>query len=95
MYWALYLLPVYFQDVLGASTTMSGVWLLPTVLVEVPCSVIGGIIPSKTGRYKPLHLIAFAFMMLGFGLFAHFNIYTSKAEWVIVQRKPAIGLSGP
>ncbi|ROW06185.1 hypothetical protein VMCG_04704 [Cytospora schulzeri] len=83
MYWGLYFLPVYFQAVLGATTTMSGVWLLPPVLVEVPFSVIGGIILSKTGRYKPLHLIAFAFMTLG---------HTPKAEWVIAQMIPAVGI---
>lgn len=31
-------------------------------------------------------------MTLGFGLFAHFNSHTSKAEWVIVQMIPAVGI---
>lgn len=92
LFWAIYFLPVYFQAVLGASSTQSGVWLLPTVLVEVPLSVVGGIIVSKTGRYRPLHFIAFAFMLLGFGLFARFDRHTSTAEWVVVQIIPAIGV---
>lgn len=92
LYWGLFFLPVYFQAVLGASPIQSGVWLLPTVLVEVPFSVIGGILLSKTGRYRPVHIVAFVLITLGFGLFAHFGPSTGKAEWVIVQMVPAIGL---
>jgi hypothetical protein len=92
LFWAIYFLPVYFQAVLGASTTQSGVWLLPTVLVEVPLAVVGGVVVTKTGRYRPLHLFAFGVMVLGFGLFARFDRSTSTAEWVIVQILPAVGV---
>lgn len=92
LFWAIYFLPVYFQAVLGASTTQSGVWLLPTVLVEVPLAVVGGVIVTKTGRYRPLHFFAFSVMVLGFGLFARFDRSTSTAEWVLVQMLPAVGV---
>jgi hypothetical protein len=42
LFWAIFFLPVYFQAVLGAGSTQSGVWLLPTVLVEVPLAIVGG-----------------------------------------------------
>ncbi|KAF7520304.1 hypothetical protein G7054_g12805 [Neopestalotiopsis clavispora] len=80
LFWVIYFLPVYFQAVLNAGSTESGVWLLPTVLVEVPFAVIGGGLLSKTGRYKPLHFFAFGIMVLGLGLFARFDRDTSKAE---------------
>ncbi|KXJ85211.1 major facilitator superfamily domain-containing protein [Microdochium bolleyi] len=92
LFWAIYFLPVYFQAVLLAGSTQSGVWLLPTVLVEVPLAVVGGALVTKTGRYKPLHLFAFGVMTLGFGLFARFDRWTSTAEWVIVQMLPAFGV---
>jgi len=92
MYWAIYFLPVYFQAVLGAGSTQSGVWLLPTVLVEVPLAVVGGALVTSTGRYRPLHFFAFGVMLLGFGLFARFNRNTTTAEWVIVQMLPAFGV---
>jgi hypothetical protein len=92
LFWVIYFLPVYFQAVLNAGSTESGVWLLPTVLVEVPFAVIGGGLLSKTGRYKPLHFFAFGIMVLGLGLFARFDRDTSKAEWVIVQMLPAFGV---
>ncbi|KAH8178515.1 major facilitator superfamily protein [Sarocladium implicatum] len=92
LFWAICFLPVYFQAVLGAGSTQSGVWLLPTVLIEVPFAVLGGAIVTKTGRYRPLHFFAFTIMALGFGLFARFDRSTSTAEWVIVQMLPAFGV---
>ncbi|KAF3024853.1 hypothetical protein E8E14_011128 [Neopestalotiopsis sp. 37M] len=92
LFWVIYFLPVYFQAVLNAGSTESGVWLLPTVLVEVPFAVIGGGLLSKTGRYKPLHFFAFGIMVLGLGLFARFDRDTPKAEWAIVQMLPAFGV---
>lgn len=80
LFWGLYFLPIYFQAVLRASPIESGVWLLPTVLVEVPCSVIGGIVLSKLGRYRPIHIAGMLLATLGFGLFAHFGPDTGKAE---------------
>ena len=92
LFWAIYFLPVYFQAVLNAGSTRAGVWLLPTVLVEVPFAVVGGGLVAKTGRYKPLHFFAFGVMTLGFGLFARFDRHTPMAEWVIVQMLPAFGV---
>lgn len=74
------------------SPIISGVALLPTVLLSVVTGIIAGIILTKTGRYRPLHIASFALITLGFGLFSRFNASTSRAEWIIVQCIPAIGL---
>ncbi|KAI8627366.1 MFS general substrate transporter [Xylariaceae sp. FL1651] len=92
LFWVIYFLPVYFQAVLGMSPTLSGVALLPTVLLSVLVGAIAGIVLSKWGRYRPLHIIAFSFISLGLGLFSRFDQRTSPAEWVLVQIVPALGL---
>jgi predicted MFS family arabinose efflux permease len=92
LFWAIYFLPVYFQAVLRMSPITSGVALLPTVLLSVVTGIIAGIILTKTGRYRPLHIASFALIALGFGLFTRFNASTSRAEWIVVQCVPAIGL---
>lgn len=91
-YWVIYFLPVYFQAVLGASSTLSGVYLLPTVLLSVPVGILTGAIITMTGRYRPIHFVSFALMTIGLGLFTRFNSSTSKAVWVICQMIPAVGM---
>ncbi|KAI0853598.1 MFS general substrate transporter [Daldinia vernicosa] len=92
LFWVLYFLPIYFQAVLGMSPTISGLALLPTALLSVVTGAIAGVVLTKTGRYRPLHIIAFALIALGFGLFSRFNRNTSTAEWVIIQIIAAFGL---
>ncbi|KAK1252093.1 hypothetical protein MKX08_003280 [Trichoderma sp. CBMAI-0020] len=92
LFWAIYFLPIYFQAVQRMSPIISGVALLPTVLLSVVTGIVAGFILTKTGRYRPLHIASFALMTLGFGLFTRFNASTSRAEWILVQCIPAIGL---
>jgi MFS family permease len=47
-----YYLPIYFQTVKGASPTMSGVYMLPSVLSQMAMSVISGVL----GMYESLLL---------------------------------------
>ncbi len=83
--WALYFLPVYFQGVLGSTPARSGVQLLPTIFALVPFGAMGGILLSKTGRYKPLHYAAYALMMVGFGLLTLLKADSSTGAWVGYQ----------
>ncbi|KAI1738082.1 major facilitator superfamily domain-containing protein [Xylaria scruposa] len=92
LFWVIYFLPVYFQAVLGMSPTLSGVALLPTVLLSVVTGAISGVLLSKWGRYRPLHILAFSLISLGLGLFSRFNQHTRPAEWVLVQAVAAFGL---
>lgn len=91
LFWAIYFLPIHLQAVLRMSPIISGVALLPTVLLSVVMGVIAGIILTKTGRHCPLHMALFALITLDFGLFTRLNASTSRAEWIIVCI-PAIGL---
>ncbi|KAI0486478.1 MFS general substrate transporter [Xylaria cf. heliscus] len=67
-FWVLYFLPVYFQAAKLYDPIRSGVLLLPTVIVIVPGGLISGVLLSKSGRYRPIHMAAFALMALGAGL---------------------------
>ncbi|KAI0479857.1 hypothetical protein F4859DRAFT_477551 [Xylaria cf. heliscus] len=66
--WLVYMFPIYLQAVRGHSALWSGIWLLPYVLAFPFASGIGGAVMGKTGRYKPIHFIGFAFCTLACGL---------------------------
>jgi hypothetical protein len=83
--WALYFLPVFFQGVLGSTPGRSGVQLLPTILALIPFAGMGGILVSKTGRYKPFHYAAFALIIVGFGLLTLLNQDSSAGAWIGYQ----------
>lgn len=84
-YWIIYFLPAFFQGVLVVSPSRSGVLLLPSVLIGIPASMIAGNLLSKYGRYKPIHLVSFAIMTLGVGLFLNFDSGSGLAKVVLYQ----------
>jgi MFS family permease len=84
-FWVVYFLPVYFQSVIGASSSRSGVLLLPTVTSLVPFGLLSGLLLAKFGRYKPLHLVGFAIMTIGIGCFTILDANSSLAVYVILQ----------
>ena len=83
--WALYFLPVYFQGVLGSSPEYSGEQLLPTILILIPFAAVGGMVMSKTGRYRPIQHVGFALMLIGMGLFSLLDEKSSTGAWVGFQ----------
>ncbi|KAK7928318.1 Major Facilitator Superfamily protein [Apiospora marii] len=89
--WPLYFLPVYFQGVRGASPYRSGVMLLPTILALIPAAAAGGLLLSRTGRYKPILVAAFALVTAGFGLFSRLDADSSAGAWVGFQVVEALG----
>ncbi|KAI0400038.1 major facilitator superfamily domain-containing protein [Xylaria palmicola] len=93
--WVVYMFPVYLQAVRGYSALWSGVWLLPYVLAFPFASAIGGNVMAKTGRYKPIHLIGFAFCTLACGLCALLNRSSHGALIVFFQIFWSIGIATP
>lgn len=83
--WAFYFLPVYFQGVLGATPYRSGIMLLPSILAIIPFAIIGGLLLTKVGRYKPILVVAFALIVIGFGLFSLLDETSSVGAWVGFQ----------
>lgn len=89
--WSLYFLPVYFQGVLGSTSSRSGVQLLPTILALVPFAAIGGTLLTKFGRYRPIHHAGFALVTIGFGLFTLLDRTSNTGTWVGFQLIQAAG----
>lgn len=89
--WAFYFLPVYFQGVLSATPYRSGIMLLPTILALVPAAIIGGLLLTKLGRYKPILVVALALIVVGFGLFSLLNENSSTGAWVGFQIIESVG----
>ncbi|PGH19024.1 hypothetical protein AJ79_00058 [Helicocarpus griseus UAMH5409] len=90
--WVLYMYPLYFQAVAGASPTMSGVYLLPYVFSFPVAAAVSGSMVAKTGRYRPVHMIGFSLITLGCGLSALLGTNTSPALWVFLQLFIGAGL---
>jgi len=90
-YWSYYFLPIYFQAVKGQSPMLSGVDTLPMFAGGLLCALLGGILLSRIGRYKPLHLAGCVPMIVAFGLFSIMDANTHPAAWALFQLLCAAG----
>ncbi|CZT52202.1 related to DHA14-like major facilitator efflux transporter [Rhynchosporium secalis] len=68
-----YWLPLYFQAVLGASSLLSGVYLLPYVISSSFLSVGSGMFIKKTGNFRWPIVVGLFVMTLGFGLLTYLD----------------------
>ncbi|KAK2593276.1 hypothetical protein QQS21_009000 [Conoideocrella luteorostrata] len=89
-----YWLPLYFQAVMGATSLLSGVYLLPFVLALSLMSATVGIVIKRTGNYKIPIMAGLAIMTLGFGLFIDLGDDRNWAKIIIFQIIAGIGV-GP
>lgn len=90
-YWVYYFLPIYFQAVKGLSPLRSGINTLPNVAGGLVFAVLGGVLLSKFGRYKPIHLVGFAITTASFGLLSTLHANSSNAAWACIQLLNALG----
>ena len=89
-----YYLPLYFQAVVGASSLLSGAYLLAYALSLSFVSAGIGIWMKKTGQYLPPIVFGMLFLTLGFGLFIDLGSRVNWAKIVIYQIIAGIGV-GP
>ena len=87
-----YFIPLYFQQVLGASPLRSGIWTLAFCLAMSVFTICTGIFIRKTGRYLEIIIFGFLFSTLGFGLFVNFPDRISWSRIVIFQIIAGIGI---
>ncbi|KAI0154978.1 MFS general substrate transporter [Xylariaceae sp. FL1272] len=80
--------------VLNQTVTVSGTNYLPYAIGTLVSAVIGGVVLSRTGVYKPIHAVSFAVSVIGFGLFTLLDAGTSKVAYVFFQLISSFGL-GP
>ncbi|KZL68639.1 mfs drug [Colletotrichum incanum] len=88
-----FFLPLYFQTVLGASPTQSGVWLLATALPLAVCTVGVGVMIKKTGRYNEIIRVSTALASIAFGLFITLPPRRDWPRLVLFQILGALGIS--
>ena len=91
-YWATYFYPLYFQSVLGASPTRSGIDLLALVFIFPLFAAIAGGLVAKTGEYRLVHLVSMSVLTIGFGCSSLLDQTSPTAVWVILQLIVAAGL---
>ncbi|EGY15313.1 hypothetical protein VD0002_g2832 [Verticillium dahliae] len=89
-----YWLPLYYQGVLGVSSLLSGVYLLPYAVSLSISSAISGWLIRKTGNYVYLITGGLAIMTLGFGLFYDLPGTPNYAKIILYQIVAGIGI-GP
>ncbi|KAL4865528.1 major facilitator superfamily domain-containing protein [Aspergillus spectabilis] len=85
LYTASYWVPVYFQEVKGASPTMSGVYILPMIIAHVFAALSSGPIVNKLGYYTPVALFAAVLLSVGSGLISTFSPNTLTGKWIGYQ----------
>ena len=87
-----YFLPFYFQEVLGATPILSGVWLLVMAGALAFMTVFAGVYMQKSGKYLELIIFGTFMMTLGFGLFINLQSYRSWSRIIIFQLVVALGI---
>ncbi|KAK2011959.1 efflux pump [Colletotrichum eremochloae] len=81
----IYLLPLYFQTVDGASPAQSGVNVLPSILSQLTFAYGGGLLVGKFGYYLPWAAGGTAVTIIASGLLTLLSPTSSVAQWVIYQ----------
>ncbi|UPL04076.1 hypothetical protein LCI18_015010 [Fusarium solani-melongenae] len=84
-YAPLYFLPVYFQAVKRSTPSRSGVQIIPFSVTFCVSGLVGGIVVSKLGRFKAIHIASFALQIISVGTFTLLDRNSSMAVWVILQ----------
>ncbi|HEY2766452.1 MAG TPA: MDR family MFS transporter [Pseudonocardiaceae bacterium] len=92
MFGAVTFLPQFQQFVQGSSATNSGLLLMPMMIAAMVVSLGGGLLITKTGRYRPLPIIGSAVMATGLGLFATVGLDTSRTTMALYMVVLGAGL---
>ncbi|MGH8888852.1 MAG: MDR family MFS transporter [Acidothermaceae bacterium] len=77
MFGAIVYLPLYMQEVRGASPTMSGLELLPLMVGVLTSSIGSGRIITRIGRYKMFPIIGLVLVSIGFVLMGLIKAHTA------------------
>ncbi|KAK7910990.1 MFS multidrug transporter [Apiospora marii] len=78
-------LPIYFQGVKGVGPTLSGVYMLPSILSQLLLVVVSGALISKIGYYLPFAVFGGILNSIGNGLLSTLTPSTETAKWVGYQ----------
>ena len=91
---AILFLSLFMVNVLGLSATAAGTALIPLKLSLVASSILSTSLVQRFGRYKPMILVGFAIMILGFFLLSRMTV--DITPWGVTWRMIVLGLGiGP
>ncbi|KAL2266813.1 hypothetical protein VTJ83DRAFT_6165 [Remersonia thermophila] len=84
-------LPPFFQAILGASPSKSGLLILPCSLTIVILAAIGGPLLAKFGKYKLMHLGGFGLMAVGLVPCVFSEAVESTWPWILFSFSVGVG----
>ena len=92
MFGAIIYIPVYAQGVVGVDATNSGLILMPLMVALVVCGILGGMLITRTGRYKELCVGGVLIMGVGYWLLTRMGAYTTQTELTAAMAVLGVGL---
>lgn len=87
-----FLLPIWFQAIKGATAVHSGIMNLPSVLGMTLSAIVAGIGTRKLGFFTHWMLISSIMTSIGTGLMCTFTTSTNHSKWIGYQVIWGIGL---
>jgi hypothetical protein len=85
-------IPVYFQACKGASPVRSGVDVLPYSFSIAPFAIVAGGTATALKKYRIQNVVAWCFIMIGFGLQTTLHVGSATRNWVGFEIVTGIGL---
>ncbi|GAB3699332.1 MDR family MFS transporter [Mariniluteicoccus flavus] len=92
MFGAIIYIPVYAQGVLGVSATNSGLILMPLMLGLIVVGMVGGLLITRTGRYKELTVAGVVLVGVGYWLLTRMHFGSSNLDLTIAMGVLGVGL---
>ncbi|KAF2673519.1 efflux pump [Microthyrium microscopicum] len=80
-----YYMPIYFQAIKGASPSLSGVYVLPSILSAIIMAIPSGVLVGKFGYYLPWAMACSVLFSIGSGLLTTLTPHSKTVEWVMYQ----------
>lgn len=87
----IYYLPIYFQSVHNTSSTMSGVYNLPLILIVAVAMIASGMMITKWRVAVPIKIAGSMIAMIGSALFYTFKLDSSLGEIIGYQLLGGLG----
>jgi MFS family permease len=92
LYWIIFTVPTYFQAVQLSTAAAAGLKTLPFAIAIIPVCVVAGILLTRWGRYKPMHVVGCAVTAIAVGLMSSMDRDTHIALWILYLVLGALGM---
>lgn len=92
MFGAILYIPIFAQGVTGISATNSGLIMTPMMVTMIIASIGGGILISKTGKYKIMALVGVGLTVLAMAIFTTITVETTQTGLFLRMALLGLGL---